>query len=301
MAHNTIRTAVLLASFASPLVCAGALVGGATGALVTLAVAIGFSGLSWRFSPNVALRAARARPVGPGELAWLRASVERLADRAGLPPPRLCLSPSPQPNAFATGRATRHSVLTVTEGLLCLLPPAEIEGVVAHELAHVGRGDILCTSVATALATGIYGFINLATFGLLTGNGKYRRARLPTMARLALLAPIGAALKLVLVRSREFDADGAAAKLTGDGEVLANALERIAGYAGDLPMSITPAQAQAWTVGPLARRDVLTRAFCTQPPVDDRSRRLRSGSSGPGPSPPALLDPRYRASQRHGR
>ena len=104
-------------------------------------------------------------------------------------------------------------MITVTEGLLCLLPPAEIEAVVAHELAHVRHGDILFTSVATALATGICGVVNLATFGLLVGSDKDRGAGLLTMARFALLAPIGAALQLALGPSREFDADGAAGEI----------------------------------------------------------------------------------------
>ncbi len=189
MAHNTIKTAVLLAALAGALVCIGSQADDSAGALVALVIAIPFAGASWRFSPDMALWAARARPVAPGELGWLRASVERLADRADLPPPRLYLSPSPQPTAFATGYARRHAVLAVTEGLVCLLPPAEIEAVVAHELSHVREGDILFTSVATALATGICGVISLATFGLLTGKNKDTGAGLLTMARFALLAP----------------------------------------------------------------------------------------------------------------
>jgi heat shock protein HtpX len=299
MAHNAIKTAALLAALAGALVGIGSLADGTAGALVALVIAGTFAAVSWRFSPDVALWAARARPVGPGELGWLRASVERLADRADLPPPRLYLSPSPQPNAFATGRTRRLAVLVVTEGLLYLLSPAEIEAVVAHELAHVRRGDILFTSVTTALATGICGVINLATFGLLAGKDNERGAGPVAMARFALLAPIGAAIRLTLAPSREFDADGAAAKLTGAGETLANALERIDGYAHDLPMSITPAQAQAWTVGPLARRELLTRAFSTHPPVGDRARRLRSAVSDLERSAPALLGPRRCPRQRH--
>ena len=273
--------------------------GGTAGALVALVIAITFAGVSWRFSPDVALRAARARPVGAGELGSLRATVERLADLADLPPPRLYLSPSPQPNAFAAGRTPRHAVIAVTEGLLCLLPPTEIEAVVAHELAHVRHGDILFTSVSTALATGLCGVVNLATFGLLTGTSKGRGAGPVIVARLALLTPIGVALRLALLPSREFDADGVAAELIGDAETLAKALEHMDGYAYDLPMAIAPAQAQAWTVGPLARPSPLTRAFSTHPPVGDRARRLRAGSSNQGLPAPVLLGARHRPSQRH--
>ena len=277
MVRNTIKTAMLLGSLGGALVLTGSLLAGRAGVVIGMALGFAFVGGSWWFSDVLAVRAAGARPVEPGELPWLRASVERLASRAGVPTPRLYLSPSPQPNAFATGRGPDHAVVAVTEGLLSLLEPAEIEAVLAHELAHVRHRDILLTSVAAAVATGISAVANLASFGLLFGGRDDHDGPNPlAVIAFALVAPLAAGLlQLALSRSRELDADRAGADLLGDGEPLARALERIDVYAHAVPMAIAPAQAQAWIVNPLARQDLVARLFSTHPPVAERTARLR--------------------------
>lgn len=277
MVRNTIKTAMLLGALGGALVLTGSLLAGQAGVVMGMALGVAFVGGSWWFSDVLAVRAAGARPVEAGELPWLRATVERLASRAELPTPRLYVSPSPQPNAFATGRRPGHAVVAVTEGLLSLLEPAEIEAVLAHELAHVRHRDILLTSVAAAVAMGISAVANLASFGLLFGGRDDRDGPSPlAVIAFALVAPLAAGLlQLALSRSRELDADRAGADLVGDGEPLARALERIDVYAHAVPMTIAPAQAQAWIVNPLARQDLVARLFSTHPPVAERTARLR--------------------------
>lgn len=277
MVRNTIKTAVLLGFLGGVLVLAGSLLAGRAGVVIGMALGLALVGGSWWFSGMLAVRAAGARPVKRGELAWLSASVERLASRAGVPTPMLYLSPSPQPNAFATGRNPSHAVVAVTDGLLSLLEPVEIEAVLAHELAHVRHRDILLTSIAAAVATGISAVANLASFGLLFAARDDRDGPNPlAVIGFALVAPLAAGLlQLALSRSRELDADRAGADLVGDGEPLARALERIDVYAHAVPMTIAPAQAQAWIVNPLARQDLVARLFSTHPPVAERVARLR--------------------------
>ena len=277
MARNTVKTAMLLGALGGFLVLAGSLLAGRTGIVFGMTLGFAFVGGSWWFSDALAVRAAGARPVEPGELAWLHATVKGLASKASIPTPRLYISPSPQPNAFATGRSPNHAVVAVTEGLLSLLERSEVEAVIAHELAHVRHRDILLTSVAAAVATGISAVAHLASVALLFGgrNDQDGPSPLATIA-FVLVAPLAAGLlQLALSRSRELEADRVGADLVGDGEPLARALERIDIYASAIPMNIAPAQAQAWIVNPLARHNLVARLFSTHPPVAVRTALLR--------------------------
>jgi heat shock protein HtpX len=235
---------------------------------------------SWWFSAQVAIRAAGARPLTPAEGPELTAMVAELADAAGIPRPALYLSPSPQPNAFATGRNPSHAVVAVTQGLIELVPIGEIRGVLAHELGHVRNRDILLTSIAAALATGLSVIANLATFGMLFGGRDEEEGPglLGTLALLIIAPLAGTLLQLALSRSREFEADRTGAELLGgDGEPLAQALIRIDAHAHAQPMDIAPSQAQAWIVNPLAGAASLSRLFSTHPPLTERVARLRVG------------------------
>ena len=224
-------------------------------------------------------------PVSEAEQPVLYRIVGDLAMQAGLPMPRLYVSPSAQPNAFATGRNPAHAAGAVTEGILPLLGEDELRGVLAHELSHVANRDILIGSVAAAVAMAITFLARIAMWSSLFG-GRRSSADNPLGAigllAFMLLAPLAAVLmQLAVTRSREYGADWSGAELLGDSEPLARALEKLEQAAGRVPMRVDPAHATAYIVNPLAgpgaRRSVpLAGLFATHPPVGDRVRRLRS-------------------------
>ena len=272
---NGIKTAVLLAGLGGLLVLLGAQFG-EVGAVVGLLLGLAAVAGSYWYSDRLALMAARAVPVGPDDFPTYHRIVRELTTQAGLPMPRLYVTPDAQPNAFATGRDPRHAAVAVTRGLLDLLDVRELRAVLAHELAHVGNRDILITSVAAALATGISFLANLV--GMLPFFGSSEDDEDPgllaTMVAL-LVAPIAAALlQLALSRSREFEADRTGAELIGDGTALASALAKIDRVARRLPMQVEPAQASKYLVHPLAGRASWTALFMTHPPVEKRIARL---------------------------
>ncbi|MFP5371090.1 MAG: M48 family metalloprotease [Actinomycetes bacterium] len=273
---NDVKTAVLLAGLGGVLVGLGSLFGEA-GAVVGLGLGIAAVAGSYWFSDRLALAASGAVPVGQHELPGYRAMVEDLCARAGLPVPRLYVIPAAQPNAFATGRNPRHAAVAVTTGLLDTLPPRELEAVLAHELAHVGNRDVLLSSVAAALATGISFLAHLAGWLPLLGRADDEEHPSALGALVAMLvAPFAALLlQLALSRSREYEADRTGAELLGDGHALASALARIERAAQRVPLPVEPAQAAAWVVNPLAGDpSALTTLFRTHPPTAARIARL---------------------------
>ena len=275
MNRNTIKTFTLLAGLAGLLVLAGQLLGGTGGAVLGFALGLALVGGSYWFSDRIAIRAAGAVPLEEADAPGLHAAVRELAGRAGIPAPRLYLSPAPQPNAFATGRDERHAVIAVTRGLLDQLSPAEVRGVLAHEVAHVANRDILIGSVAAAIATGISMIANIATFGAMFGSDDDAPNPLAVLA-LALVAPVAAALlQMAVSRSREYEADRTGAALIGDGAPLAAALVKIDAAARRTPMAINPAQSSHYIVNPLAGTAAkLAHLFLTHPPTDQRVARL---------------------------
>jgi len=281
MSHNTLKTAVLLALLGALAIAIGGGVGGSGGAVIGLLIGVAIAGGSYWFSDRLAIRAARAVPVPPAQMPEYYAIVDDLCRRAGIPMPRLYLSPSPQPNAFATGRNPRHAAVVVTQGILQILSWEELRGVLAHELSHVRNRDILIGSVAAAIAMGITFVARLMFWAdLFTGGGRGRReGGVFTMLATMLLAPIAAALlQLALTRSREFEADRSGARLIGDGEPLARALEKIERGVRMRPMDVPPAQASMYIVNPLSGRQVSFRKlFMTHPPTPERIARLRGG------------------------
>ena len=274
---NTVKTGTLLAALGGVLVLVGSLFG-ASGALVGLLAGLATVGGSYWFSDRLALRAAGAVPVQPWELPEYHRIVRELCRDAGLPMPRLYVTPDAQPNAFATGRNPRHAAVAVTRGLLDILTARELRAVLAHELGHVGNRDILLTSVAAAVATGITFLANLAGWLPLFGSSDDEDAPSPfALLVAALLAPIAATLlQLALSRSREFEADRTGAALLGDGAALASALAKIDAVARRTPMHVEPAQAGKYLVNPLTGRGVaLASLFSTHPPTAERIARLR--------------------------
>ena len=278
---NGAKTTVLLAGMAGLFLCVGGLFG-PTGATIGAAVGVAAVGGSWWFSDRLALRAARARPLRSADAPELADAVKSLAARAGIPAPSLWIIDEPQPNAFATGRDPDHGALAVTTGLLRTLPPAELEGVLAHEIGHIAHRDTTIVSVAAAIGTAISALANLVMWLPFIGYHDDDDGGANPLALLAaaVLAPIAATVvQLAISRTREYDADREAARLVGDGRPLARALNRIDRAAAALPMAIPPAQAAHYIVNPFAGGGIAG-LFSTHPPVDVRIRRLLAYSPG---------------------
>lgn len=289
MFKNSMKTAVLLAGLGGLIVGIASLLGGGSSSAVMLGlvIALVMVGGSYWFSDKLALRSAHAQIVTEADAPEFYRMVASLAQRADMPMPRVAISPSEQPNAFATGRGPRNAVVCATQGLLRSMPADEIEGVMAHELMHVRNRDILIGSVAAAIATAISAIAQMAYFAALFGGGRDDEDRPNPIAimLISMLAPISASLiQMAISRSREFEADRSAAELLGSGESLARALERIEILAARTPMQVAPAQAQAYIHNPLAefknqRRGSgvnLSRLFSTHPDTAERIRRLRA-------------------------
>jgi heat shock protein HtpX len=291
MFKNSMKTAVLLAALGGLIVGIASLLGGGSSSAVLfgLIIALVMVGGSYWFSDKLALKSARAQVITEADHPEFYGMIHNLALRAGMPMPRVAISPSEQPNAFATGRGPNNAVVCATTGLLQSLTPAEIEGVMAHELMHVRNRDILIGSVAAAVATAISSIAQMAMFAtMFAGGGREDENRPNPFAILlvSMLAPLAAGLiQMAISRSREFEADRSAAELLGSGESLAKALEKIETLATRIPMQVSPAQAQAYIHNPLAEMhhkrgtglDV-GRLFSTHPDTSERIRRLREMS-----------------------
>jgi heat shock protein HtpX len=279
MNRNVFKTYVLLAALGGFLILVGQLFLGEQGPLIGLALGLAMVGGSYWFSDKMAIRASRAQPVTEEQAPQLYRMVRELTTRGNLPMPRLFVIPSDQPNAFATGRNPKKAAVAVTEGIMKMLPEEELRGVIAHELAHVRNRDILIGSVAAAVATGItyVGYVGMFFGGSDDDDGGGIAGLL-----MFFLAPLAAGLlQMALSRSREFEADRVAATMIGTGEPLARALEKMEVAAKQVPMKVTPAQAQAYIVNPLSGRKAnMAAMFSTHPPTAERIERLRGWRPG---------------------
>jgi heat shock protein HtpX len=281
MSKNTIKTYVLLAGLGGLVVLIGGVLGGGPGAFIGLIIGFAFTMFSYWFSDSIAIKAARAQPVTEAEMPEYYRIVRELTSYAGMPMPKLYLTPDAQPNAFATGRSPDHAAVAVTQGILQVLSWDELRGVLAHELSHVGNRDILIGSVAAAIAMGITFTARMAMWGgLFMGGGNNREGEggnIFAVLAMAILAPIAALLlQMALTRSREYEADRSGARLIGDGEPLARALAKIEASATRIPMNVQPAQASMYIINPLSGRKVqFANLFMTHPPTADRIARLR--------------------------
>ncbi|HET6835151.1 MAG TPA: zinc metalloprotease HtpX [Acidimicrobiales bacterium] len=276
---NTFKTFVLLAGLGGLLVIIGQLLGGYTGAIIGFAIGLLLVGFSYWKSDTLAIRAARAVPVTEEEMPEYYAIVRELTQQAGMPMPKLYVTPDQQPNAFATGRNPEHAAVAVTQGILRILTWDQLRGVLAHEISHVGNRDILIGSVAAAIAVGITVIANFLQFSAIFGGRDDEGGNPIGLLALAILAPIAAGLlQMALSRSREFEADRSGARLIGDGEPLAQALQKLEAGARQIPMNIDPAHASAFIVNPLAGRKIsFGNLWRTHPPTEDRVARLRGG------------------------
>jgi heat shock protein HtpX len=279
MFRNTVKTTILLAGLGGLMVAIGSFFGRG-GAIIGLTLGLLMVGFSYWKSDTLAIRAARAVPADEARYPEYYAVMRELSAKAGIPMPKLYVSPEPQPNAFATGRSPEHAAVAVTEGILAACTWDEIRGVLAHELSHVRNRDILIGSVAAAIATGISFIANMAMWGAMLGGGRDddEGGNPIVLLATAILAPLAAGLlQMALSRSREFEADRSGAELIGTGEPLAQALQKLEVYAARVPMDIAPAQAQAFIVNPLTGRKVsFGNLFRTHPTTEARIERLRS-------------------------
>lgn len=271
---NTAKTTLLLGALSGLLLVIGELLGGANGLVLAFGFAVVMNFVSYWFSDKIVLKMYGAREVGPEHP--LHQMVSRLAHQANLPQPRVYVIPTASPNAFATGRNPSHAAVAATEGILQVLDQRELEGVIAHELAHVQHRDILTSSIAATLAAAIMMVARMAQFAAFFGGGRSddREGSNP-IALLAtiILAPIAAMLiQAAISRSREFAADARAAALVGPNG-LADALRKIDAYSKRLPMDAHPATAHMFIVKPFAGQGLLS-LFSTHPPTEERIRAL---------------------------
>ncbi len=286
--HNGLKTAALLGLLTALILAVGYWLGGSGGLVFAVVLSLAMNAGSYFFSDKIALRAMRARPVSEAEFPELYQMVRELATDAGQPMPRLYVSPTMQPNAFATGRNPKNAAVAVTVGITRILDRRELRGVIGHELSHVYNRDILISSVAAALAGIVTMFAQLAIFLPLGGGDDEDSPNPASLLLMLILGPLAASIiQLAISRNREFQADASGATLTRDPLALASALEKIQYGAQRLPM---PAQGQMTSAAHLMianplRGGGMAALFSTHPPMQERIRRLHQLAAVTGTGP----------------
>jgi heat shock protein HtpX len=260
----------------------GKAIGGQTGMMVGFIMALGMNFFSYWFSDKIVLRMYGAQEVDPSQAPELHQIVEDLAREAGVPKPKVYVVPTESPNAFATGRNPEHGAVAVTEGILRLLTPTELKGVLAHEMGHIANRDILIQTVAATLAGAIMIVADMARWGAVMGGGSSQegegRSGVGTLGMLvmAIMAPFAAMLiQMAISRSREYLADDAGARFSRNPESLARALEKLAYGVQAAPMQAAPATEPLFIVNPLTGGGLMS-LFSTHPPIEERIARLRA-------------------------
>ncbi|HJV37489.1 MAG TPA: zinc metalloprotease HtpX [Geothrix sp.] len=271
---NQAKTLLIIVAMTGLLVWIGGYFGGRSGMVLALAIGLVMNGISYFFSDKIVLASYGAKVVDQAEAPELYAIVANLAQRAGLPTPRIAIIPEDTPNAFATGRNPEHAVVAVTEGIMRILSRPELEAVLGHELGHVKHRDILIGSLAAVLAQAIM-FLSRMAFWISPRDEEGRSNPLAGIA-IMILGPLAAILlQMAVSRSREYLADDYSAHLTGRPDMLASALERLQAYNQQLPMaSAEPATAHMMIVNPLSGGGLMS-LFSTHPPMEVRVERLR--------------------------
>jgi heat shock protein HtpX len=275
---NLAKTAILMAAITALFVVVGGMLGGEQGMLMALLIAIGMNFFSYWFSDTMVLKMTNAQQVDERSAPQLYAMVKELAEKAGIPMPKVFVIDEDAPNAFATGRNPEHASVAATTGILRVLSSRELRGVMAHELAHVKHRDILISTLAATMAGAISALANLAMFA--GGRNSEGRQGNPLATILVMiLAPLAASLiQMSISRAREYEADRGGAEMSADPEALAQALQKIHAYSQGIPFQAIerhPETAQMMIINPLTAGG-LSQLFSTHPPMEERVARLIS-------------------------
>lgn len=278
---NTLKVGLMLTVLTAILVGIGQLIGGASGALIALVLAVVMNMGAFWFSDKLVLSMTRARPVSRAEAPDLHRMVETLAERAGIPTPALYVVDDPSPNAFATGRSPERGVVAVNTGLLNILSPREVEGVIAHEIAHIRHRDTLTMAIVATIAGAIMNLANFAQFAAMFGFGRSddsEGSNPLVLLLVAVFAPFAAMLvQFGISRAREYEADALGARLAGSPDGLANALLKLHRGAEMIPSrTASPQTAHLCIVNPFAGAGGIAKLFSTHPPVAERVKRLEA-------------------------
>ncbi len=276
---NTLKSWLLMGVLSILLVLMGNAIGGQSGAMMFFLIAMAMNFFGYFYSDKIAIKMTNSYPVSEAEAPELYEMVKRLSMRAGIPMPRLYVTPSDQPNAFATGRNPSHAAVAVTEGIMRLLNRSEVEGVLAHEIAHIKNRDVLVGTIAAALAGAITMLANAfqwaAIFGLGRGDDEEEGGGMVGGLIMAFIAPIAAMIiQMAISRSREYMADATGAQLAGAPDGLANALLKLESAAHRIPMPVNPAASHLFIVNPLSGASLM-KLFSTHPPIEERVAKLR--------------------------
>lgn len=274
------KTLMLLTALTVLFVAIGYLIGGQGGMIIAFGFAVIMNFVSYWFSDKIVLSMYRAKKVEESDAPRLYSMVQRLATQAGLPGPRVYIIPDSSPNAFATGRNPANGVVAYTQGILDLLSEDELEGVTAHELAHIKNRDILTQTIAATIAGAIGMLASMAKWGAIFGGMGGRDDRegggggIIGLLVMAIVAPIAAMfVQMAISRTREYAADATGAQISGKPLSLANALRKLHNGAARRPMDANPATAHMFIVNPLSGRSMMS-LFSTHPPVEERIARL---------------------------
>ncbi|MBZ0154785.1 MAG: zinc metalloprotease HtpX [Alphaproteobacteria bacterium] len=276
---NGLKTMALMVTLTLMLVFIGGLLGGKTGMTFALIMAFGMNFLTYWFSDKIVLRMYRAQVVSEAEAPELYGIVRRLAHRAGLPMPRVCIMNEDQPNAFATGRNPNHGTVAVTTGIMRILSREELEGVIAHELAHIKNRDILVSTVAATIAGAISYLAQMAQWAMIFGGRGHddEEGSNPIAALVMMIVgPIAAMLvQMAISRAREYGADEVGAEIAGNPLHLAGALKKLHMASQRVHMDANPATSHLFIVNPLSGGGIL-KLFSTHPPIEERIARLEA-------------------------
>lgn len=271
-----IKTFMLLGFLGVLIVLIGGWIGGEQGLWLAFIFSLLMNGVAYFFSDKIALKSSGAKPLDRAHHPQLYSMVQDLTNRMKMPMPKLYIIPSPQANAFATGRNPNHAAVAVTEGIMKQLDFEELRGVVAHELAHIKNRDILISTIAAVLASSLAFVSRMGMYGGMGSNEDNRGAGAFGLL-LAILAPIGGMLvQMAISREREYEADETGAEVLGNGEPLAQALIKIHQSTQRAPMDVNPAFSSLYIANPFGGLNNLSKLFSTHPPMEERVKRLRT-------------------------
>lgn len=284
---NTLKSLILLVALSAILMWIGGAIGGKNGLIIAFGFALVMNFASYWWSDKIVLSMYRAKEVKQGDAPELYGDIQELAQNAGLPMPKVYITPQEQPNAFATGRGPDHAAVAVTEGILRLLSREELKGVLAHELAHVKNRDILIGSIAATIATAITYLAYMAQFAAIFGGGGGGRDRGGNpfaLLIMAIVAPLAATIiRLAISRTREYGADKGGAEICGNPIYLANALRKLGMASQRIPLRVSEQVADSTShmmiANPLSGKG-LSGLFSTHPPMEERIRRLEAMAAG---------------------